>query len=138
LSVEELPAALGRVVNGVLVAGDEVIERRSKDSWVRSYDAMAPNRSGPLGERPKTAWKACRYSPTAAIWATAASRFGWPISTELTIGNAACSSSVFTRPSQNCVLLYSAFRMVGALRCPTRAWIPIEVGFPSVNARAGS
>jgi len=30
LSVEELPATLGRVVNGVLVTGDEVIERRIK------------------------------------------------------------------------------------------------------------
>src|SRR5713226_5253530 len=28
--------------------------------------------------------------------------------------------------------------MVGALRCPTRPWIPIEVDLPSVNARAGS
>src|SRR5437870_11183692 len=28
--------------------------------------------------------------------------------------------------------------MVGALRCPTRPWIPIEVGLPSVNARAES
>src|SRR5216684_1423917 len=28
--------------------------------------------------------------------------------------------------------------MVGALRCPTRPRIPIEVDLPSVNARAGS
>jgi len=28
--------------------------------------------------------------------------------------------------------------MVGALRWPTRPLIPIEVGFPSVKARAGS
>jgi len=73
-----------------------------------------------------------------AIRATAAFRLGWPISTGLTIGSAACSSSVFTRPSQNWVLLYIAFRMVGALRCPARPWIPIEVGLPSVNARTGS
>src|SRR5216684_6290410 len=74
----------------------------------------------------------------AAMRATAASRLGWPISTELTIGSAACSSSVFTRPSQNCALLYSAFRIVGALRWPTRPLMPIETGLPSVKARAGS
>src|SRR5713226_2069584 len=74
----------------------------------------------------------------AAIRTTAASRLGWPISTGLTMGSAACSSSVFTRPSQDCVLLYRAFRMVGALRWPTRPLIPIEAGLPSVKAFAGS
>ena len=28
--------------------------------------------------------------------------------------------------------------MVGALRWPTRPWIPIDAGLPSVKARAGS
>src|ERR1700676_3054551 len=66
---------------------------------------MARTRSAPLSGRPKMRWNACWYSATAAICATAASRLGWPISTALTIGSAACSSSVLTRPSQNCVLL---------------------------------
>jgi hypothetical protein len=56
----------------------------------------------------------------------------------LTIGRAACSSSVLTRPSQNCVLLYRAFSMVGALRWPARPLMPIDTRLPSVNARAGS
>jgi hypothetical protein len=28
--------------------------------------------------------------------------------------------------------------MVGALRCPTRPWMPTDSGRPSVKARAGS
>src|SRR5262249_61594606 len=52
--------------------------------------------------------------------------------------SAACSSSVSTRPSQNCVLLWSAFNTVGALRWPTRPWMPIDTGLPSVKARSGS
>src|SRR6266851_396940 len=99
---------------------------------------MARTRSGPLGGRPKTLRKACWYSGKAAIWAAAASRLGCPISLGLAMGSAACSSSVFTRPSQNCVLLWSAFRTVGELRWPTRPLTPIETGLPSVKARAGS
>jgi hypothetical protein len=50
-------------------------------------------------------------------------RRGWAgISTGLTIGKAVCCSSVVARPSQNCVLLYNAFRIVGALRWPARLW----------------
>src|SRR5438874_5242015 len=98
---------------------------------------MARTRSGPLGVRPKTRWNACWYSSTLAICATAASTFGCPISLGLTIGNPACSSSVLARPSQNCVLLYRAFRIVGALRWPTRPFMPTEVGFLSVKARSG-
>jgi hypothetical protein len=55
--------------------------------------------------RPNTRLNASLVLVHAAMRATAASRFGWPISTELTIGSAACSSSVLARPSQNCVLL---------------------------------
>src|SRR5207247_912448 len=96
---------------------------------------MARRRSRALGGPPKTFLKASWYSVMAAIRATAASRLGWPISTGLTIGSAACSSSVFTRPSQNCVLLESAFRMVGALRWPIRPLIPTEVGLPRPGHR---
>src|SRR6266851_4926589 len=99
---------------------------------------MARTRSGPLGGRPKTLRKACWYSGKAAIWAAAASRLGCPISLGLAMGSAACSSSVFTRPSQNCVLLWSALRTVGSFRWPTRPLTPIETGLPSVKARAGS
>ena len=78
------------------------------------------------------------YSGMAAILATAASGLGWPISLGLVMGSAACSSNVLARPSQNCFLLYRAFKMVGALRWPTRPLKPTEVGLPSVKARSGS
>jgi hypothetical protein len=77
---------------------------------------------------------ACSYSGKAAIWATAASRLGCPISLGFVMGRAACSSRVFARPSQNCVALYRAFRIVGELRWPVRPSTPMETGLPSVNA----
>src|SRR5438128_2052348 len=52
---------------------------------------MARSRSRALGGPPKTFRKASWYSGMAAIRAMAASRLGWPISTGLTIGSAACS-----------------------------------------------
>ena len=51
-----------------------------------------------------------------------------PISTGLTIGPPACSVRSAARPSQNCAVLYVAFRTVGELRPPFCQRWPSETG----------
>src|ERR1700724_2083408 len=102
--VEYLPAAFCRIVDGILIARNEVIERRIERYQRPFVGGDCVHQIGAIG-RPKTCRKASLYSSIAAILAMAASMLGWPISFGLTIGSAACSSRVLTRPSQNWVLL---------------------------------
>jgi hypothetical protein len=55
----------------------------------------------------------------------------------LRIGSFACSSRVGARPSQNCVTLNIALRIVGVLRWPCWSRMPFEVASCSVNPRSG-
>src|SRR6266853_5739229 len=55
LSVEELPAALGRVVNGVLVAGDESIKRRIKRQLCAFVGRNGSQEVGTIGRPAKYA-----------------------------------------------------------------------------------
>jgi hypothetical protein len=137
LRVEQLPATLGGSVNRGVVAGDEVVKGRIKRYLCVFIEGDGSQKIGTIGRAAKDTLECLLVFLDTAICATAACRFGCPISLGLTIGNPACSSSVLARPSQNCVLLYRAFRMVGALRWPTRPFIPTDVGFLSVNASSG-
>src|SRR5512135_2584106 len=56
---------------------------------------------------------------------------GDAISTGLAIGPPACCSRSLARPSQNCTLLNTALKTVGALRPPCCQRWPIEVGSAS-------
>ena len=86
-----------------------------------------------------TSWKARRYPPSPATVLTTPSCV-LPISTGFTMGPLACSASEAARPSQKYApeSAKAAFTMGGDLRVPCWPPMPVERGFASEKASAGT
>jgi hypothetical protein len=105
MRVEKLAAALCRIINGILLARNEVIERRIEQYLRPFVGCDCAHQIGAIGRAPEDLLKGLLVLVDRRDLGHGGIHAGLAHFMRIDDCNAACSSRVLTRPSQNWVLL---------------------------------